>query len=473
MASRDVPLCVDLDGTLVRSDLLVESALNVLAKNPLYLFLFVFWFLKGKANLKRRIAEIAVIDVTTLPYDKRLFDWLRQQAAERDIVLCTASDQRLAEAVAAHLGGFSAVLGSDGIRNLAGKKKVELLRERYDDGGFDYVGNTWVDLFVWRYARRAILANAPPRLVRRVERMQILDKVFEREHRPLHSWIRALRLHQWIKNVLVFLPLLAAHRLFAPYSFLSGVFAFLSFGLCASGTYILNDLLDLSADRRHVRKRNRPFASGALPISLGISVAMLLLVASFSIAWMLSLRFTSVLLVYVALTLGYSFRLKRIVMLDVVVLAALYTIRIIAGTVAIRVEYSFWLLAFSMFIFLSLAMLKRYTELQGLLESGQQMAGGRGYAVDDLPLIQSLGAASGYLSVLVLALYINSTASEVLYRHPHVLWLLCPLLLYWISRIWVVAHRGLMHDDPIVFAVTDRVSGFSLLLGILVVLGAI
>lgn len=473
MSSRDVPLCVDLDGTLVRSDLLVESALNVLAKNPLYIFLFIFWLLKGKANLKRRIAEIAVIDVTTLPYDKRLSSWLRQQETERDVVLCTASDQRLAEAVAVYLGGFSAVLGSDGIRNLAGKNKAELLRDRYGDGKFDYAGNDRVDLFVWRHARRAILVNASPRLVRRVERMQILDKVFEREGRPLHSWVRALRLHQWVKNVLVFLPLLAAHRLFASYSFLSAVFAFLSFGLCASGTYVLNDLLDLGADRRHVRKRNRPFASGALPISLGIAAAVLLLVMSFSIAWVLSLRFTSVLLAYVALTLAYSFRLKRIVMLDVVVLAALYTIRIIAGTVAIRVEYSFWLLAFSMFIFLSLAMLKRYTELLGLLESGQQMAGGRGYAVDDLPLIQSLGAASGYLSVLVLALYINSTASEVLYRHPHVLWLLCPLLLYWISRVWVVAHRGLMHDDPIVFAVTDRVSGFSLLLGVLVVMGAI
>lgn len=473
MSSNDVPLCIDLDGTLVRSDLLIESALNVLGKNPFYVFLFGFWLLKGKANLKRRIAEIATLDADTLPYDTRVLEWVRQQSGNRSTVLCTASDQRLAEAVAGHVGGFAAVLGSDGVRNLSGENKAKVLCDLYGEQGFDYAGNHSIDLLVWRHARRAIVANGSPRLVRRVQREYTVDKVFEPENRSLRTWVKALRLHQWLKNVLVFLPLLAAHRLFYADSVATAGMAFLSFGLCASGTYVLNDLLDLKADRRHVRKRKRPFASGALPLVQAIVVAPLLTIGAFIIALSLSMHFALILLCYVALTLAYSFRLKRVVMLDVVVLAGLYTVRIIAGTVAIRVEYSFWLLAFSMFIFLSLAMLKRYTELLGLLESGQQVAGGRGYGVDDLPLIQSLGASSGYLSVLVLALYINSTASEALYHYPHLLWLLCPLLLYWISRVWVVAHRGLMHDDPIVFAVTDRVSGFALMVGVLVVLGAI
>lgn len=473
MSSRDVPLCVDLDGTLVRSDLLVESALNVLAKNPLYLFLFVFWLLKGKANLKRRIAEIAAIDVTTLPYDNRLSDWLRQQVTERDVVLCTASDQRLAEAVAAYLGGFTAVLGSDGTRNLSGRHKAETLTALYGEKGFDYAGNAWVDLNVWEHARRAIVVNAGGGLVRSARIRYEVEQVFPSERRPLRAWIKELRLYQWLKNALVFLPLLASHKIFDTAALAESALAFLSFGLCASGTYLLNDLLDLAADRRHPRKCNRPFASGALPIFHGMVVMPLMVAAAFVLAYGLSLRFAEVLLCYLVLTLAYSFRLKRVAMLDVVVLAALYTVRIVAGTAAIRAEYSFWLLAFSMFIFLSLAMLKRYTELLDLLDSGQRMAGGRGYAVDDLPLIQSLGGASGYISVLVLALYINSTASEVLYRRPHLLWLLCPLLLYWISRAWVVAHRRAMHDDPIVFAVSDRVSQASLGLVVLIVLGAI
>lgn len=473
MPSHDVPLCVDLDGTLIRSDLLIESALNVLGKNPFYVFLFAFWLLKGKANLKRRIAEIATLDADTLPYDTRVLEWVRQQSGNRPTVLCTASDQKLAEAVAGHVGGFAKVLGSDGVRNLSGKNKAKALCDLYGEQGFDYAGNHSIDLLVWRHARRAIIANGSPRLTRNVQREYTVDKVFEPEGNSLRAWVKALRLHQWLKNVLVFLPLLAAHRLFYVDSVVAAGWAFLSFGLCASGTYVLNDLLDLKADRRHVRKRKRPFASGALPLSQAIVVAPLLTISSFVIAFSLSMHFVLILFCYLVLTLAYSFRLKRVVMLDVVVLAGLYTVRIIAGTIAIRVEYSFWLLAFSMFIFLSLAMLKRYTELLGLLESGQQVAGGRGYGVDDLPLIQSLGASSGYLSVLVLALYINSTASEALYHRPHLLWLLCPLLLYWISRVWVVAHRGLMHDDPIVFAVTDRVSGFALMVGVLVVLGAI
>jgi len=276
-----------------------------------------------------------------------------------------------------------------------------------------------------------------------------------------------------LKNLLVFLPLLASHKLLQFDVVLQSLFAFVCFGLCASGVYLLNDLLDLEADRNHPRKRLRPFAAGTLALTSGLVAAPLFTAAAFALAVLVDPRFALALAGYYLLTLGYSLVFKRIAMLDMVVLAALYTVRIVAGTIAIHTSLSFWLLAFSMFLFLSLAMVKRYTELRALLAQGRSHVGGRGYQVDDLALVQSLGGASGYLAVLVLALYINSTASEALYRHPQVLWLLCPLLLYWVSRVWLIAHRGAMHDDPVVFALTDGVSRVVLLACAAVVFGAI
>jgi 4-hydroxybenzoate polyprenyltransferase len=267
--------------------------------------------------------------------------------------------------------------------------------------------------------------------------------------------------------------MLAAHRLFEPSSIALTSLAFLCFGLCASSVYVINDLLDLPSDRKHNRKRSRPFASGALPLAAGIPAAAMLLVLGFGLAFLVSLPFVGVLLAYYLLTTAYSFKLKRVVMLDVIVLAMLYTSRIVAGAAALRSHPSFWLLAFSMFVFLSLAMVKRFVELRTLLKDGKGKASGRGYDVEDISLIQSMGSASGYLAVLVLALYIDSTASEVLYRHPHYLWLLCPLMLYWISRTWAIAHRDLMHDDPVVFAVMDRTSRILLVLAAIIVAVAI
>jgi len=468
-----VPLCVDLDGTLIRSDLLVESALQVLRANPLNLFRFAVWLLRGKAYLKRQIALRAEIDVAGLPYEPRMIAWLRDEGAQRPRVLCTASDEKLAQAVAAHVGGFDEVLASDGVHNLSGRHKGDELSRRFGERAFDYAGNEARDLHVWRRARRAIVVNAPAALAQRAGQVTEVERVFERTGNRLKAWIKALRLHQWLKNLLVFLPLLTAHLVLAPDALLHSCMAFAAFCLCASGVYLLNDLLDLDADRRHPRKRLRPFAAGALPLVAGLVVTPMLTLAAFVLALAISKLFAAALAVYLVMTLAYSFLLKRIAMLDTVVLAGLYTIRIIAGTFALRLDVSFWLLAFSMFLFLSLAMIKRYTELRTLLSTGDSRSAGRGYAVEDLPMVQSLGGASGYMAVLVLALYINSTASEALYRHPTVLWLLCPLLLYWISRAWLIAHRGAMHDDPVVFAVSDRTSRLLLVLAVIVVIGAI
>ena len=473
MQDRTIALCVDLDGTLIRSDLLVESALALLRRNPLYIFRFGSWLLRGKAHLKREIAVRTSVDVSTLPYEPRVLNWLRSETSGRRRVLCTASDHKFADAVAAHVGGFDEVLASDGVRNLSGRNKAAVLGDRFGERGFDYAGNEVRDLHVWKRARRAIVVNAPQGLAQRAGRVSEVERVFEREGSGLRASLRALRLHQWLKNLLVFLPLLTAHLVLAPNAVLHTTIAFFSFCLCASGVYLLNDLLDLDADRRHPRKRLRPFADGRLPLVSGLIAAPLLTLAAFALALAISPLFAAVLLAYFVLTVAYSFALKRIAMLDTLVLAALYTIRIIAGTAALGIPPSFWLLAFSVFLFLSLAMIKRYTELAVLLRSGEVRSLGRGYSVEDLPLVQSLGGSSGYLAVLVLALYINSTASEVLYSRPVVLWLLCPLLLYWISRAWLIAHRGDMHDDPVVFAVSDWVSRLTLVLAIIIVVGAI
>ncbi|MDE1963006.1 MAG: UbiA family prenyltransferase [Xanthomonadaceae bacterium] len=453
-----IPLCVDLDGTLIRSDLLIESTLLLLSKQPWAVFQLPGWLLRGKAHLKREIAERVELDPSALPYNDELVGWLRAQAGSRPILLCTASDASLAKPVADHTGLFDDVIASDGKTNVSGSRKSQILSERFGEKGFDYIGNAPVDLAVWRHARKALVVEQGTRLSTAAAKVAEVGRRFETRSGGLRAWGKALRVHQWIKNILVFLPLLAAHRLMELPALAASMLAFLCFGLCASSVYLTNDLLDLPSDRHHHRKRLRPFAAGTLPLIAGPAAALALLVCGFGLALFLAPQFILVLAGYYILTTAYSFYLKRVMMLDVVVLAMLYTTRILAGTAAIQARPSFWLLAFSMFIFLSLAMVKRYIELTSLQASGKVKASGRGYDVDDIPLIQSLGSSSGYLAVLVLALYVDSTASTALYRHPHYLWLLCPLLLYWISRTWAIAHRGVMHDDPVVFAVMDRVS---------------
>jgi 4-hydroxybenzoate polyprenyltransferase len=466
-------LAVDLDGSLLKSDLLLESALALLGIAPWMLLWFPVWLLRGKAHLKREIARRVSLDIASLPFDARVLQLVREAEGRREVLLCTASDESLATQVADHLGGFDAVLASDGVRNLSGSTKRDVLTARFGERGFDYVGNAPADLKVWAHARNAIVVNAPAALARAAARVSTVKAHLPTEGSTWKLWLKALRLHQWLKNLLVLVPMVAAHRVGEPAVVFEALLGFFAFGLCASGVYLLNDLLDLAADRHHLRKRNRPFASGQLPLVQGALLSPLLTLASFTLAWSLSPLFAAALATYFALTLAYSLRLKRQVMVDVMVLAGLYTMRIIGGAVLLATAPSFWLLAFSMFLFLSLAMLKRYAELFSLLGQGKSSTSGRGYRVDDLPLVQSLGTASGYLAVLVLALYINSTASEALYRRPEVLWLLCPLLLFWISRAWMIAHRGLMRDDPVVFAATDRTSVAIALACALVATGAV
>ena len=457
-----LPLVVDLDGTLIKSDLLAESANQLVIANPSIIFNIFSWLLHGKADLKERLAERCQIDPISLPYNNGLLGWLHQQKTlGRKIILATASHHILADRVAAHLGFFDEVLATNGALNLKGKNKRDALVVRFGEQGFDYVGNDEADMIVWQSAHKAYVVSSSLVFINRVKALGNLEAIFSAELQPFRLALsKALRLHQWIKNLLIFIPLLAAHKFTDGISLWISFFAFFSFGLTASSVYILNDLADVTADRHHQRKRFRPFASGDLALTNGWLSWPLLLLSAFVLSSIyLPLSFVYVLCAYFIFTLVYSLKLKQIAMLDVLALAVLYTIRIVAGTAAIDVPPSFWLLTFSMFIFLSLAFIKRFSELKAARHVGHEgNVRGRGYAHQDLELVSSMGSSAGYLSVLILALYIQDAHTSELYAHPQVIWLACPILLYWISRVWLIAHRGHMHDDPIVFAIKDRVS---------------
>jgi 4-hydroxybenzoate polyprenyltransferase len=456
---ESIPLCVDLDGSLIHSDLLLESFLLLIKQNPLFLFLVPLWLLGGKARLKAEIASRVQINGAALPYSEAFVGWLKQQKGDgREIWLCTASDQRMADAVAKHVGLFDGVLASDGQVNLSGDNKARELVKRFGERGFDYCGNHRVDLKVWKHARAAIVVNGNASLEASARACTQVEAVFQPPKSGLKVALKALRVHQWAKNALIFVPLAAAHRLGDSSTLVAGLVAFAAFSLCASSVYLLNDMLDLEADRQHPRKCKRPFAAGTLSLLFGLVAAPALLLVSLGLALLLPLKFLAVLGAYYVVTLAYSFGLKRLVMIDVLTLAGLYTVRIVAGAAATEIPLSFWLLLFAIFIFLSLAIVKRYAELHAMRKQGQLKASGRGYQVEDLALLQSLGGASGYISILVLALYVNSPDIAVLYKHPKVVWMLCPIMLYWVSRVWMQTHRGHMHDDPLVFALKDKVS---------------
>ncbi len=458
-ADNDVVLAVDLDGTLVNTDTLHEAVLTLARDSLSKLFLLPGWLSQGKAVLKAKLAEQALPDVTSLPYNTPLVDWLREQrAGGRRLALVTASNQLPAQAIADHLQLFDHVLASDRERNLAGDTKLELLKETFGAEGFDYVGNSQADVAVWAGARRAILVNTPSAVAVQAEQVAEVERRFAAPRVTMSDWRRVFRFHQWLKNLLLFVPLLAAHKIGDLAMLAELVLAVVSFCLCASAVYVTNDLLDLKNDREHPRKRYRPFAAGVLPIKLGVTLAPACLLVSLILASLVGADFVLTLLAYFALTTLYSLWLKRLVLVDCLVLTGLYTLRIIAGGVAVGLSLSFWLLTFSIFIFLSLAFVKRYAEIKMQEDQGNAGVQGRGYLVTDAPLVQMLGTAAGYMSILVLALYLQSEAVVQLYAAPELIWGAIPLILFWISWVWLQAHRGHMHDDPIVFAIKDRVS---------------
>lgn len=471
MHDDNVPLCVDMDGTLVRSDLSIESALALLRRNPLYLLVLPLWLLRGLAYCKRQIARRVVLDVAHVPLDPRVLGWLRDQFHRRR-VLCSASDLAIAQAVAAHVGQFDEVIASTGRINLSGRRKAAALVERFGEHGFDYAGNGRPDLAVWARARRAIVVEARSGVLRAARRQGRVERVFARTPGIWRETLLALRPHQWVKNLLVFVAPLAAHRIDLE-TLAHAIVAFAAFCLCASAAYVCNDLLDIEADRRHPRKRLRPFASGHLALLVGLFLIPVLTLAAFALAWTLSASFMLALLVYAALTLLYSLWFKRLRGLDVLVLAALYTLRIVAGGVAAPVDVSNWLIALSLSLFLGLALLKREIEFARMPAAGEGRLDGRGYRRRDRGLVRVFGIGAGLAALTVLGLYVDGARSAALYSQPVYLWWVLPLLGAWLVRLWRLAARGRMHDDPIVFALTDWVSLIALAIGVGIVLAAL
>lgn len=457
-ACADLPICVDLDGTLLKIDSLQEAASAAALGDFRVLFQVPVWLARGKAHLKQELARRWRFDPAHLPYNERLIDFLRRMRAEgRHIVLVTAADRAVAEAVAGHLGLFNEVLASDGARNLRGSKKAQALCERFGSRRFVYAGNDDTDHHVWEQAAAAIVVNAPRHLQRKAqERYSVAAVIDDRQMSGPRAMLKAMRPYQWVKNLLVFVPLLASGDLTNMAPWASTMLAFAAFCATASAIYLLNDMSDLAADRMHPRKRKRPFASGALSLAAGLTTAPILIGFGFFLA---SLSGALVaLLAYCALSLSYNLRLKEAPLVDVFILAALYTVRLFGGGEAAGHPVSLWLLGFSTFLFLSLALVKRVSELRRLRLENRSAAARRGYGELDLEMLQMMGCAATFASAVVLALYIQSDTAFAAYARPSLLWGVIPLMLFWQCRLWLSTARGYMHDDPIVYASRDWVS---------------
>ncbi len=461
MVRHELPLYVDMDGTLIRTDTLKEAALSLLRRSPWFLLLLMAWLCRGRVALKREIASRVVPAPDGLPMHQAFLAFLRDEHARgRTLVLATASDERVASAVAAHVGLFSQVLATRSV-NLSGPQKLQAIRA-HARGPFAYAGNSRDDLPIWQASAEALAVCPSAGVRRRLQRLHPQARIFERQTAVAWALLKAMRPSQWSKNLLVFLPLVTAH-VRNPDQWWHAAAAFVAFGLCASASYLLNDLFDLEADRAHLLKRHRPLASGELGLGLGASFALLSGAAGLLIAASLSPSLLAMLAGYVVLTLAYSSRLKTMPVVDVLVLAVLYAWRVLAGALVVAVPLSNWLLGFAWFLFLSLALVKRCAELQRASIGAKALLPGRGYGVEDLPILRAMGVASGFAAVLVLTLYIDSQNGKALYPSPGWLWGLIPLQLGWTMRIWLTVARGnLSGEDPVSFVLGDGYSWLTL-----------
>ncbi len=467
-----IPLVVDLDGTLTPTDTLVESVIQFIKLSPFNIFRVLYWLLLGRAGFKDQIARRVSIQADVLPYRQPLLDYLHGEKLKgRSIILATAAHRSIADKVATHLGIFDEVLATDASHNLKGRNKLAAIQAKFGDN-FVYAGDCKADMPIWQAARAAVLVGVSPALAQVVSQSVPAERVFAHARPGITTWLKALRVHQWLKNLLLFVPLLTAFS-FSDVRLLGiMVVAFMAFSLAASATYVVNDLWDLDNDRAHPRKRNRPFASCKIPITQGIVVAGAALVAAFVLAWFVNPSFFLMLALYVVLTSTYSWALKEYVLIDVLMLAMLYTLRILAGSVAVGIATSSWLLAFSMFVFLSLALVKRCSELVTLEQMGVKTARGRDYRVADLAVLWPLGVGAALSAVVVFGLFINAPETQVRYATPQLLWLVAVGLIYWLARLWIKTSRGEMHDDPVIYAIKDHGSRITVLVMVGIMLAA-
>lgn len=472
MDTATAPIVVDLDGTLTPTDTLVESLVKLVKRSPVYLLRLPVWLFKGRAGFKETVAGHANISVNRLPYSEPLLTYLRgEKERGRRIILATAAHKSIADGVTAHLGIFDDVLATDAGHNLKGKAKLDAIRRRYGDE-FVYAGNSQADIPIWLAAKAAVLVGVSPDIAKIVRSSVPIELEFPKDSGGLRSWLYALRVHQWLKNLLLFVPLLTAFSFTEISKLVTVATAFLAFSFAASSTYVVNDLWDLDSDRAHPRKRLRPFANAKLQILHGLAVAAIAIVLAIALALAVSKSFLLMLLLYMVLTSAYSWTLKQQVLIDVLMLSILYTLRILAGSVAIGIVTSTWLLAFSVFVFLSLALVKRCAELVTLDQNGVANTRGRDYRVSDLAVLWPLGVGAALSAVVVFGLFISAPETQMRYATPNLLWLAAIGLIYWLARLWIKTSRGEMHDDPMIYAIKDRGSRITILVIICITLVA-
>ncbi|MEM7490182.1 MAG: UbiA family prenyltransferase [Pseudomonadota bacterium] len=467
----DIPLVVDLDGTLLRSDLLIETAFRRAGRDPGAIWGMIRALRRRKACLKRFLSDGADCSPETLPYDADILSIIkRARLAGRKVYLASGSHDAFVGAIARHLDIFDGHFATSGTTNLTGVAKADLLVRTFGRGRFDYIGNDRADLPVWDAARQAIAIRAPRRVAAQLRRAKPEAQFVAHERTTVKDWVRQLRVHQYAKNALVFVPMLAAHAI-TPANVAIALLVAVAFCMAASACYILNDLIDLQEDRLHRSKRDRPLARGDIPIQHAILAVPVLLIGAAIISISVSWAFAAVLAAYFALTVAYSLYLKRILLIDVLTLAGLYTIRVLGGAVALSIPLSSWLVVFSLSLFVSLALMKRFVELAALIDAGKPSPANRDYEKIDLGMLAALSAAAGFNAVTVLALYVSSGSVGLLYSRPELLLLACPVMTFWIGRALILAQRREMQDDPVLFAIKDpqsRLSGLAMLVVFLV-----
>jgi len=465
---RSTPLLVRNEGVLVETDLLWESFYLLLKRNPFVLIWLPYWLFRGTAFTAQQIMDRVMPSVEYLPYNRQLIGYLQEQHRNgRELVLVTSLSKEYAQRISCHLGFFKSVLSREELLSTVDPKKSKNDLPDSAPVDFVYVCREVEDINLCGNGN-VVLVNPDQSTLYTIRNQCNIEQVIVSSKGGLFKYIQAIRVHQWLKNLLVFVPLITAHQIDDPILVLRTILAFFAFSLCASGVYLLNDLIDISDDRKHQKKCKRPFAAATISVKTGTLLIPVFTLSAFGFGLVLGTPFLYILAGYLATTIFYSIWLKKLALVDVITLAFLYTTRIFAGGSAVSIMPSFWLLSFSMFIFFSLALTKRGSELLHAHDLERTKLDGRGYVIDDIKIVYDFGVASGYMSVLVLALYINSDSVRLLYGRPQVIWLMCPMLLYWISRVWLITSRGQMHDDPLIFTVQDRVSQGIAVLGLFI-----